>query len=202
MCAESRFAKPRIFLRKERFSCFSLVRKEPKVHQRFANLWTPGTIQIAGRYVFEAKVTGIHHVTGYAESCIFPGIAGNDLNRCDLPALQHKIRANSKRTAVFFANSRLRGVEMGSGGWKRIALDRNKKRYVQKKAFCLRKRAVFSPYAKPTNKEKTHFSTAKLQLSTAPKLTCNCKFHPRQLTVSLHYNNSFSKNNGLASAPR
>ena len=27
------------------FSCFSLVRKEPKVHQRFANLWTPGTIQ-------------------------------------------------------------------------------------------------------------------------------------------------------------
>ena len=24
---------------------FSLVRKEPKVHQRFANLWTPGTIQ-------------------------------------------------------------------------------------------------------------------------------------------------------------
>ena len=24
---------------------FSRVRKEPKVHQRFANLWTPGTIQ-------------------------------------------------------------------------------------------------------------------------------------------------------------
>ena len=44
-CAESRFAKPRNFLRKGRFSFFSLVRKEPKVHQRFANLWTPGTIQ-------------------------------------------------------------------------------------------------------------------------------------------------------------
>ena len=43
--AASRFAKPRNFLRKGRFSCFSRVRKEPKVHQRFANLWTPGTIQ-------------------------------------------------------------------------------------------------------------------------------------------------------------
>ena len=29
---------------------FSLVRKEPKVPQRFANLWTPGTIQISARY--------------------------------------------------------------------------------------------------------------------------------------------------------
>ena len=38
------------------------------------------------------------------------------LNRCEVPALQHKIRAKSKRTAVFFANSRLRVVEMGSGG--------------------------------------------------------------------------------------
>ena len=43
--AGSRFAKPRSSLRKERFSYFSRVRKVPKVHQRFANLWTPGTIQ-------------------------------------------------------------------------------------------------------------------------------------------------------------
>ena len=61
------------------------------------------------------KVTGIHQVTGYAENCKSPGIAGNDLNRCEVPALQHKIRAKSKRTAVFFANSRLRAVGMGSG---------------------------------------------------------------------------------------
>ena len=45
LCADSRFAKPRNFLRKERFSYFSRVRKVPKVHQRFANLWTPGSIQ-------------------------------------------------------------------------------------------------------------------------------------------------------------
>ena len=72
-----------------------------------------------------------------------PGIAGNDLNRCDAPALQHKIRANIKRTAVFFANSRLRGVEMGGGGQKRIALDSNKERFVQKKGFWFVKMGIF-----------------------------------------------------------
>ena len=71
------------------------------------------------------------------------GIAGNDLNRCDAPAFQHKIRADCKRTAVFFANSRLRGVERGGGGWKRIALDSNKERFVQKKCFWFVKMGVF-----------------------------------------------------------
>ena len=39
--AESRFGKPRTS-RKGTILFFSLVRKEPKVPQRFANLWTPG----------------------------------------------------------------------------------------------------------------------------------------------------------------
>ena len=69
---------------------FSRVRKEPKVHQRFANLWTPGTIQIAGRYGVFAEMPGIHQVTGKAENSSFPGIAGNDLNRCEVRALQRK----------------------------------------------------------------------------------------------------------------
>ena len=47
---------------------FSLVRKEPKVPQRFANIWTPGTIQISARYMAFAKVTGHHHVTGRSEN--------------------------------------------------------------------------------------------------------------------------------------
>ena len=97
---------------------------------------SPATsIQIAGRYELFAEMSGVHQVPDYAENYIFPGIAGNDLNRCDAPALQHKIRANSKRTAVFFANSRLRGVEMGGGGWKRVALDSNKERFVRIKGF-------------------------------------------------------------------
>ncbi|MGI6197433.1 MAG: hypothetical protein ACOYIO_10210, partial [Eubacteriales bacterium] len=81
---------------------------------------SPATsIQIAGRYVILAEITSIHQVTGYAENCNFPGIAGNDLNRCEVRALQHKIRAKMKRTAAFFANSRLRMFGMGGGGQKR-----------------------------------------------------------------------------------
>ena len=40
---------------------------------RFANLWTPGTIQIAGRYVISAETTSHHQVTGFAKSCNFAG---------------------------------------------------------------------------------------------------------------------------------
>ena len=65
------------------------------------------------------------------------GIAGNDLNRCDAPALQHKIKAKSKRTAVFFANSRLRVVRTGDGGWKRVAFGGNKKGLCERTAFGL-----------------------------------------------------------------
>ena len=61
-----------------------------KVTKKHAGLRPATSIQIAGRYVFEAKMTGIHQVPGYAENYIFPGIAGNDLNRCDVLALQHK----------------------------------------------------------------------------------------------------------------
>ena len=72
-----------------------------------------------------------------------PGIAGNDLNRCEVPVLQHKIKANSKRTAVFFADSRLRVVRMGGGGRKRGALDGKKERFVQKQSFWFVKMGVF-----------------------------------------------------------
>ena len=108
-----------------------------KVTKKHAGLRPATSIQIAGRYELFAEMSGVQQVPDYAENYIFPGIAGNDLNRCDAPALQHKIKAKSKRTAVFFANSRLRDVEMGGGGWKRVALDGNKERFVQKKAFGL-----------------------------------------------------------------
>ena len=68
-----------------------------------------------------------------------PGIAGNDLNRCDVPALQHKIRAEIKRMAVFFANSRLRVMRMGGGGWKRVALGAIKKVCANKRLFVRKK---------------------------------------------------------------
>ena len=71
------------------------------------------------------------------------GIAGNDLNRCEVPVLQHKIRAKIKRIAVFFVDSRLRVVRMGDGGWKRATLDSNKERFVRKKGFWFVKIGIF-----------------------------------------------------------
>ena len=140
LCADARFAEPRCSLQRERVVTFCVVQKVTKKH---AGLRPATSIQIAGRYVFEAKTTGIHQVTGNAENSSFPGIAGNDLNRCDVPALQHKIRANIKRTAAFFANSRLRVVETGGGGQKRVILGRNKEKFVQIKGFLYVKKGGF-----------------------------------------------------------
>ena len=73
------------------------------------------------------KMTGVHQVTGYAENCIFPGIAGNDLNRCDVPALQRKeLEQRLKEQLYSFVDSRLRVVRMGGGGWKKVVLGGNK----------------------------------------------------------------------------
>ena len=71
----------------ERVVTFCVVQKVTKKH---AGLRPATSIQIAGRYMIVVKVTGIHQVTGYAENCKSPGIAGNDLNRCEVPALQRK----------------------------------------------------------------------------------------------------------------
>ena len=48
-----------------------------------------------------------------------------------------------KRTAVFFSNSRLRMAGMGSGGWKRVVLGGNKKKFGQKQGFWFAKMGIF-----------------------------------------------------------
>ena len=136
----------------ERVVTFCIVQKVTKKH---AGLRPATSIQIAGRYVIITKVTGVHQVTGFAKIASFPGIAGNDLNRCDAPALQHKIKANSKRKAAFFAYSRLRVVGMGNGGWKRGVLDGKKERFVQKKGFLHIKRRFLRTVRKAFCKRKT-----------------------------------------------
>ena len=70
LCADSRFAKPRYSLQRERVVTFCIVQKVTKKH---AGLRPATSIQIAGRYVFEAKMTGVHQVTGFARSCNFVG---------------------------------------------------------------------------------------------------------------------------------
>ncbi|MGI6195466.1 MAG: hypothetical protein ACOYIO_00075 [Eubacteriales bacterium] len=139
-CADSRLGEPRYSLPRERIVTFCAVQKVTKKH---AGLRPATSIQIAGRYVIVAKVTGIHQVTGNAKNSSFPGIAGNDLNRCDTLALQHKIRANSKRMAVFFADSRLREVEMGGGGGEKSCFGWEKGKVCAKENFWFAEKANF-----------------------------------------------------------
>ena len=98
--AESRLAKPRSFLRKGRFSCFSLVRKEPKVHQRFANLWTPGTIQSSAGSNFAENSGGTCRNRFYLQNA---GVKA--LNRCErVTVVQTQDRCFSKNSC-FTASS-------------------------------------------------------------------------------------------------
>ena len=114
LCAASRFGKPRSSLEKvlivavRSCGCDALIRGlqnlgapckgvrvvtfcvVQKVTKKHTGLRPATSIQIAGRTVIATKTTGIHQVTGNAENSSFPGIAGNDLNRCDAPALQRK----------------------------------------------------------------------------------------------------------------
>ena len=84
LCAESRFAEPRASC-KGTILFFSLVRKEPKVPQRFANLWTPGTIQSSAGNAF-GEVSD-----GTSRNRLFAQNGGEKaLNRCEVPALQRK----------------------------------------------------------------------------------------------------------------
>ena len=69
-------------------------------------------------------------------------------------------------------------------------------------SFWFAEKGGFTVHAKLSDKEKTFFSAQRHRLRTAPKLTCSYKFSLRQLTVSLQYNNPFSKNISLASALR
>ena len=81
---------------------FSLVRKERGVHQRSADLWTPGTVQIAGRYGIVDRMTGFYQVTGYVRTAISHNIDGNDLNRCELQALHKRICGFVRTRSRFF----------------------------------------------------------------------------------------------------
>ena len=117
VCAASRFAKPRNFLKKvlivavrkchcgalirglqnldalckgDVFRAFCVVQKEPKSTPEVCEPLDSGDDSNRRSIRDFSEVTGIHQVTGNAENSSFPGIAGNDLNRCEVPALQHK----------------------------------------------------------------------------------------------------------------
>ena len=108
------------------------------------------------------------------KAAALPGIAGNDLNRCDAPALQHKIRAKIKRIAVFFVDSRLRVVRMGGGGWKRVALDGKKERFVRIKG-CLHIKRLFLHTVKSCSNKRCFSCENERLLRAVRKLSVNGK---------------------------
>ena len=81
---------------------FLLVRKERGVHQRSADLWTPGTVQIAGRYGIFDRFSAFRQVTDYKRTTILHNIGGNDLNRYELQALHKRICGFARTRSGFF----------------------------------------------------------------------------------------------------
>ena len=75
-----------------------------------------------------------------------------------------------------------------------------RKAFCKQKTLVLRKRTGVLAHTKLPDKEKLFFSAQRHRLRTAPKLTCSNSFQISLATVSLQYNNPFSKNNGLALA--
>ena len=158
--AASRFGKPRISLQGRTDLFFSLVRKEPKVPQRFANLWTPGTIQSSvGNNLREAS-------DGTSRNRFFAQNGGEKaLNRCDARALQRKdLEWRLKERPYSLRTVGYGWVQVGDGGQKRKA---------------------FSAHARQCKNEKPFINQLWQHFSTMPKLTCSYKFHPRNPTVSL-----------------
>ena len=113
--------------------------------------------------------------------------------------------AFAKESFLYVKRRFLRTVKSGSNkrcfGYENKRLLRVKhKAFCKRKTFGLRKRQTFSAHTKQPDKEKLFLSAPQQPLRTVPKLTSNCKFYPRQPTVSLQDKNSFSKNISLAVA--
>ena len=115
------------------FILFALCKKNQKAHQRFANLWTPGTIQSSVESEF-AEISG-----GTSRTRFFAQDGGEKaLNRCDAPTLQRKdLERTTKEWPCSFVDSRLwLSANLRRLWWKRVALGGDKERFVQKKNFC------------------------------------------------------------------
>ena len=133
----------------------------------------PGTIQSSAGNTFGEVSSGTSRTRFFAQN-------GGEkaLNRCEVRVLQREeLELTSKEQPYSLQTVGYGWVRMGCGGQKRTA---------------------FSVHARPTDKEQPFLSAAKLQLPTAPKLTCNSPFRIPLATVSLQYNIPFSRLRNLA----
>ena len=193
LCAASRFAEPRSFLRR-RTACHFLHCAKSNIKSTRDSVLRPRFKALPEKILAE--------LSGNTSRTRFFAQDGGEkaLNRCEVPALQRKeLERRLKEKPCSLRTVGYGWVGMGDGGWKRVAWGGDKKGFLQmktfsvcakgrllsafrnvfckRKRFCFAKKAAFSIHAKPTDKEKLFFSTAKFQFRTAPKLTCSHKFH-------------------------
>ena len=109
------------------------AKSNQKAHQRFANLWTPGTIQSSAGSEF-AKFSG-----GFCRNRFCPQNGGvKALNRCEVRALQRKeLERTSKERPYSLQTVGYGWVRMGDGGRKRIVLNGDKERFVQNRKLLV-----------------------------------------------------------------
>ncbi len=171
-CADSRFAEPRCSLQRERLVTFCIVQKVTKKH---TGLRPATSIQSSVEENFSIASGGT------SRTRLFVQIGGEKaLNRCEVRALQRKnLERRLKEQRCSLRTVGYGWVGMGSGGQNRTA---------------------FSAHARQCKNEKPFINPPRQQLPTAPKLTCSSPFRIALAAVSLQYNNSFSKNYGLALA--
>ena len=106
---------------------------------RFANLWTPGTMQSSAGKDF-VKLSG-----GTCRNRFCPQNTGEKaLNRCDTRALQHKeLRQISKEQPYSLQTVGYGWVQMGGGEQKMVALGNNQGRFMQIKSFWFAEKTCF-----------------------------------------------------------
>ena len=175
--AESRFAKPRCSLQRERVYSFRLYEKNQKYPRGLRTSGLRGRFKALSEKIL-AKYSG-----DTCQNRLFAQNGGEKaLNRCDAPALQRKeLERTAKEEPYSLRTVGYGWVRMGGGGQNRTA---------------------FSAHARQCKNEKPLINPTRQHFFTVPKLTCNSPFQTSSATVSLQKALSFSKLCNLASALR
>ena len=167
----------------ERVVTFCVVQKVTKKHTGRSPATRDSNLRSIHDFSDSDRPSSCNRLCGKLRRC---RVSPADLNRCEFRALQRKdLERTTKEEPYSLQTVGYGRVEMGGGGRIRDAFGDHQGRFVQMKG-------IFSAHARPTDKEKSFFSTAKLQLPTAPKLTSSYKFYLRKPTVSLQYKIPFS----------
>ena len=137
LCADSRFAEPRISLQR-RTDCHFL-------HRAKSNQKARGTPSCDLRFKALSKKILAEFSDGTSRNRFFAQNGGEKaLNRCDVPALQRKdLERRLKERPYSLRTVGYGWVELGDGGQKRVAWDGSKESFGQRKSFWFMEKVTF-----------------------------------------------------------